>query len=394
MLSEALAFPRNDDDWFKTVGIGGLLVLGGAIFFIPIFPVYGYLLQTVRAGALKERRPPRFGDWERLFVDGAKMFAVMFILVAIPSFIFFIVLLIGLGVGIAAFAGSGGGGAALGAVGLVVGLLVLAAFLVIMFTGYVFPVALVRLALEDDFSAAFDFGTMKQAAFNWNFFVAWLVALGVGLTLGLVATILTFLIVGIFLTFFVQVVVFYILGWGVGEALELDPSNYPPGPGAAPAGGGPGGPGPHSGPGGHGQTGYQQGGGPQQGGYQQQGGRGGYQQGNQGGYQQHGGQSGGPQQSGQQQRGGYGDPQQGSRGEYQQQSGRGGYQHQGGQDDYQQGGHSGPQHGSGQGGPQQGSPDQSGDEPAGTEEHGQERYQEDYREFTDDDEEDGDNERP
>jgi hypothetical protein len=322
MLGEALAFPRNDDDWLETVGIGGLLVLGGAIFFIPIFPVYGYLLQTVRAGALKERTPPRFRDWEGLFVDGAKMFAVMFILVGIPSFLFFFVLLIAVGVGIATFAGSGGGGAAFGAVGLVLGLLVLVSLLVILFTGYVFPVALARLALEDDFSAAFDFGEMKRAAFDWDFFVAWLVALGVGMTLGLLATILTFLIVGIFLTFFVQVVVFYILGWGVGEALDIDPSNYPPGPGAAPAGG-PGGPGPH---GGH--PGPQQGG-PQQGGYQQ----------------------GGPQQGGYQQP----DHQQ----DHSQQRGRG-------QENYQQGGNAQPQ-----------------DDSANTDEQGPDRYREDYREFGD-----------
>lgn len=233
MLSEGLAYPRNDESWLKTTAIGGGLVLLGAFFFIPILPVYGYLLRALDAGARGERHPPRFDDWEGLFVDGIKLFAVMFILVGLPTFLL-TVLIIFLGFGATAFiAGGGTPGTGAWIVAGFIGLLALLLLAILLVTGYVFPAALLLLARTDSIADAMDLGAFRQVAFDWGFFRAWLLVLGLGLTLGLVASLLTFLLVGVFITFYVQVVVFYILGMATGRAMDAPPAGSGGGHGRA-----------------------------------------------------------------------------------------------------------------------------------------------------------------
>ena len=47
MLSEAFAYPRRDDDWLRTVLIGGVLLLFSPLF-LPALVVQGYLVRVLQ----------------------------------------------------------------------------------------------------------------------------------------------------------------------------------------------------------------------------------------------------------------------------------------------------------------------------------------------------------
>jgi hypothetical protein len=68
MLTEALEFPFESDDWLQTVLIGGVLPLL-SFLILPGILVNGYLLRAVRAGVQGDETPPKFGDWTDLLVD-------------------------------------------------------------------------------------------------------------------------------------------------------------------------------------------------------------------------------------------------------------------------------------------------------------------------------------
>jgi len=217
MLGDALAYPRQDEDWLTTVAIGGVLTLLGALFFFPILPVYGYFAGVLRSAIADDDDPPAFEDWETLFVDGIKLFAVGFVYVIVPTIITGIVF----AVAAVAFAAAAVGGLAAG-VGLFGPLLVLVVVVVFSVALYLLPAAIAHFAYTDDLSEAFDVGTVTDVAFTSEYFVALLVAFLLGITLGLVASLLTLLVVGFFLQFYVQVATMYIVGRGYAKARGLD----------------------------------------------------------------------------------------------------------------------------------------------------------------------------
>jgi hypothetical protein len=110
--------------------------------------------------------------------------------------------------------GSGeAGGSTIGAVLAVLG------FVLVVLGGYVLPVALTNFALSDRLGAAFEVGTALRAAFTGPYVLAVVFAVVVGGVLGVIGGLLTLLIVGTFLTFYVQVVVSYLIGSGCDPAL-------------------------------------------------------------------------------------------------------------------------------------------------------------------------------
>lgn len=150
MLSEALSYPRRGEDWLKTIGIGGVLLLFGFLL-VPTIPVQGYLLRVARSGALGEETPPSFENWGELFVDGFKLFVVLLAYTLVP----YVVLVVG------GLLGSGEGGG----IGSLLGLLVLLAGVALLTLGaYLVPVALTNFALEGRLGAAFEVETVFHAA--------------------------------------------------------------------------------------------------------------------------------------------------------------------------------------------------------------------------------------
>jgi hypothetical protein len=93
-------------------------------------------------------------------------------------------------------------------------------FVLVVLGGYVLPVALTNFALSDRLGAAFEVGTTLRAAFTGLYVLAVVFAVVVGGVLGVIGGLLTLLIVGTFLTFYVQVVVSYLIGSGCDPALR------------------------------------------------------------------------------------------------------------------------------------------------------------------------------
>ncbi|SDM37050.1 Protein of unknown function [Halogranum gelatinilyticum] len=205
MIGQALSFPRSGDDWIPTLLIGGVLTVLG-VLVIPVFLVQGYFLRVLRAAANGETEAPSFTDWGELLVDGLKLFVVNIaysLILIIPYFA--LIFAVGLG-------GNNGPGALAAVLGLVV-------FVLALVVGFFIPAAFTNFAIEGDFGAAFDFGTIKDGAFTSDYATAWVLALVVGLVGGLVGAALSFVLVGIFVLFYVQVAVYYMFGRGFAKGL-------------------------------------------------------------------------------------------------------------------------------------------------------------------------------
>lgn len=220
MLSEALSFSGRDDDWFLTILIGGVLSFLGFLV-IPAILVNGYLLRVVRAAVEGDQTPPRFSDWGDLFVDGLLVWVVGFVYVGVPMMV--------LGVWIAAFfavatvttgappdPAPAVGPAAL--VGLL-GLLAAGGFLLVAV--YLLPAALANFARTDDVVAAFHLRTVARAAFTVDYLLAVVLVVVVSVVLGFVGGLLTVVLVGVFVLFYLQVVVAHIVGQGFARGLGL-----------------------------------------------------------------------------------------------------------------------------------------------------------------------------
>lgn len=209
MLGDALSFPRSGDDWLPTLLIGGVLSVF-SVLVIPAFLVQGYFVRVLRAAATDETEAPSFTDWGRLLTDGLKLFVVNLaysLILAIPYF----ALIFAIGFG--STGSTDGPGALVAVLGLVV-------FVLALVVGYFIPAAFTNFAIEGNFGAAFDFGTIKSGAFTSDYATAWVLAIVVGIVGGLVGMALSVLVVGIFVLFYVQVSFYYLVGRGFAAGLS------------------------------------------------------------------------------------------------------------------------------------------------------------------------------
>jgi hypothetical protein len=225
VLGAALGFPTNGDQTVKTILVGGVLSLLGGVLLVPLLPVQGLMVRVLRAGAVETTDPPVFENWGDLFVDGLLAFVVQILYVLVPVFVLVVgSFAVGAGAvasGVGADPGSvdAGAGAGLGIAG---GLVALVGVLSVLVAVYLLPAALANFAHEEEFTAAFNVRTVARAAFTGEYLVAAVLALVVALTLGAVAAALTVLLIGVFLSFYVQMVVFYLLGRGYGAGLGIE----------------------------------------------------------------------------------------------------------------------------------------------------------------------------
>lgn len=214
MLGDAISYPRNGEDWLKTTLIGGVLLIL-SFLIVPIFIVQGYFVRVLRSSAKGEEEPPVFDEWGELIVDGLKAFVISLVYVGVPLAIAFVVMLV-LGIGGAAAGGDAGAG--LSILGMLFGLVML---VVVMAAVYALPAALANFAYNDSFGDAFDFGEVVDTAMNMDYFVPWLLALVVAIVGGFIAQLLAIIIVGIFLSFYVNVSVFYLYGQAYAQSRDL-----------------------------------------------------------------------------------------------------------------------------------------------------------------------------
>ena len=221
MIDDALAFPRRDDDWLKTVLIGGAMVLGGFLI-LPAIVVQGYYLRVL---AGETDNPPTFADWESMLVDGLKSFVVMFVNGAVPMLVGVMIPAI-LGTFVLSMGSAAGSNGAAGGLGAFAAVLMLALvallFLAILAGVYLGPAGMALLAREGQIGAAFDWSQLKAVAFTKTYFVGWLLAAVVLVVGGTVAGILSFVLVGFFVSFYINVVAYRILGATVADTIAAN----------------------------------------------------------------------------------------------------------------------------------------------------------------------------
>lgn len=178
---EALVtFPIGEgDDWIPTILIGGGLVFLGFLL-VPLFAVFGYVMDVMRGAVEGETEPPEFEAWGDLLVEGAKGFAVTLAYQVVPAVVGGGLLAVFLLLG---FALDSGGLTLLGGVlGGLVWLALSAAF------GYVGMAAVVNVAVEEDVGAAFDLETLRPVATSTDWLLAWTVYLVLSFVAGIVGS--------------------------------------------------------------------------------------------------------------------------------------------------------------------------------------------------------------
>ncbi|AFK20546.1 DUF4013 domain-containing protein [Haloferax mediterranei ATCC 33500] len=227
MLSESIDYPRNGEDWVKTVLIGGVLTLLSGLI-IPMFLVIGYLLRVVRATMKGDEEPPVFDEWGDMTIDGLKGFVIAFVYSLVPALIAGVFGFAGI---MSAVAGNGSQTAGIfGGIVALVGLLV--AFVLGLIAAYIIPAALSNYAETDRIGAAFDFGTLRPILTSGKYATAWLMAFVVLFAATVAISILNVIpfvgfiigtIAGPFVTFYAAIAAYYIIGrtWGDLHDIEM-----------------------------------------------------------------------------------------------------------------------------------------------------------------------------
>lgn len=178
-FDELIRYPMENEDWVKTILIGGILIFL-SFLIIPMFLVYGYLLRAIRGSLDEASEPPVFEDWGELFIEGLKAWVIGLIYMLIPLIVMFVTV----GTAVLAFATGTESGAAAGFGSLFFGFGI-TVILALVF-GYVGVAGIVNFAKEERFGAAFDFDTLKQVIFHREYAIAFLVAVVVFIVASLV----------------------------------------------------------------------------------------------------------------------------------------------------------------------------------------------------------------
>jgi len=215
MFRDALTFPRHGPKWLTSLGIGSALTLFGALLFVPLIPVQGYLLRVLRTASDGDPHPPTFDRWSDLFVDGFRMIFVQVVYGLVP------VLLTAAGLSVAGFGtfepGLAGTGVGRGLEALGWVLLALAAVSAVA-VAYPVPAALARLAATDRLGGAFDVRELLAAGRRPIYVVAVIQGYAVLVVLGAVGSALSLILVGVALVFYSQVVGYRLFGVGYAAA--------------------------------------------------------------------------------------------------------------------------------------------------------------------------------
>jgi hypothetical protein len=190
-IQTAIAFPFQDPAWFRKFLIGSILVF--ASFLIPVVPVLfvlGYAMRVMHRIIVQDGEPylPEWDDWDRLIIDGVRLFAaglvysLPFIFLFISGYLiaylpaFFTTLLED------AATSSDAVLFLLPFLGMVFGFICMGISILLgVGLGFLFPAALGHLIAEDRFSAAFQLSAwwpVFRANFT-GFLVAYLLALGI-----------------------------------------------------------------------------------------------------------------------------------------------------------------------------------------------------------------------
>lgn len=195
-FEKALRFPVTEQNGLVKVIIGAVISLIPIVNFISM----GYLIKLMGNIIKGEESMPEWTDIGDKFVQGIMAAIITFIYMLIP----FIIMMAGGGLGTMAR----GGMAALFTSFLL-------AFIVAIIIGFFLPMALANFVGKGNFGAAFDFSTIidyLKRAFN-NYFIAYIVIIGLYIVLGIIAIIpLIGWIIGILGGFYISCVAAFLFG--------------------------------------------------------------------------------------------------------------------------------------------------------------------------------------
>lgn len=225
MIQDALNYLRTDDNWTRTVLIGGILSLLG-VLVVPTVLVLGYLVRVLRGTMHGNDRAPDFDEWADLFVDGLKTFAIILVYGFVPAAVATAVFVGGI-LSFTVVAG-GGNSTAAGGIGLVVVIVgsILALALGLL-AAYITPAATAAFAETGRLSAAFSVGDLRPVVVSGTYATAWLSAVVIVVAGGLLGAalnaipVLGFVISG-FVAFYTGVAAYYIIGHAWGDHRNLD----------------------------------------------------------------------------------------------------------------------------------------------------------------------------
>ena len=214
MIEQALRYQTKGDDWVKRIAIGGGLLLF-SIFLIPVFTVYGYLLEVIRnamRGDIEE--PPAWGDYDlvELTINGLKAFVILFAYSFVVGIISWVP---------STLLGVIGGALDLGFLALLGTLVYFLLSLVgSLAVAIVAPVALGNFVLEEDISAGFDIDVLKNVATEMTM----LRAVGMGIAIYLLTAIVSSVVSILVITALIVPFILFVgisgmaLVWGQGFA--------------------------------------------------------------------------------------------------------------------------------------------------------------------------------
>lgn len=232
-IEDVLRYPTRREDWVATVLIGGALTLF-SFLVIPGIVVTGYVLAVIRGRLAGDEKPPAWGNWTDLFVDGLKAWVVGFVYAIVPMAVAVVVF----GSAVAAMASGSDVGIAVGLLGLGFGSLLW--FVVALAFFYPLPASLANLAATGRLGAAFDVGTVRQVVTTRAYAVPWLWGLAVLVVASAIggainAVPLVGWVVGAIFLFYVDVVLGVLWGAGYADALEAVGTPVDEAGGATPA---------------------------------------------------------------------------------------------------------------------------------------------------------------
>jgi hypothetical protein len=220
-IEAAAKYPMQSEDWLKTVGIGGLLMLL-SIFIVPIFLLYGYFVRVLRAGMRDAETPPPFEDWGDLLSEGFWAFVIIFVYQLVPIVVFAVTV----GGSILAMASGSRAGAGIGMVGMLGGV-ALTMLLGLVF-GYVGLIGVANYANDGRLGDGFDVEVIKRVGMSKEYAVPWVVGVVAMFVAGAIASVLGVVplvgaILGVFVTFYGYVVAANVWGQGYAAAMNLAP---------------------------------------------------------------------------------------------------------------------------------------------------------------------------
>ncbi|MFB6095589.1 MAG: DUF4013 domain-containing protein, partial [Halodesulfurarchaeum sp.] len=149
MLEDGLSYPLRGE-WVGRIIIGGVLSFL-SFLFLPLLPLYGYLVRVLDRTVEGNEKPPEFTDWGELTVKGVAAFVIGLAYSLVPLFLYGIVVTSFLGAG-AAIGGDAGG--FLAGFGFLSFLLFIP---VLLFIYYLIPAALTNYARKGNIGAGFEF---------------------------------------------------------------------------------------------------------------------------------------------------------------------------------------------------------------------------------------------